>query len=268
MFDFDAGILIKGAGDLASGVAHRLHRAGFRPVMTELAQPLTVRRKVSFSEAVYDGKVEVEGVTAALAADLRTAREMLARGLIPVIVDPDGGVLKEYKPQVMVEATLAKRNTGVSRGDADLVIALGPGYFAGQDVHVVVETMRGHDLGRVILYGAAASDTGEPEPVAGYTGKRLLRAPGDGVFTPVMAIGDTVEAGQTVGRVGSLPVEAAIDGVVRGLLHDGLKVTAGLKIGDVDPRGEREYCFTIGDKARAVGGGVLEALGRFAAGRR
>lgn len=267
MIDFEAPILIKGAGDLATGVAHRLHRAGFRPVLTELAQPLTVRRKVSFSEAVYEGRIEVEGVTAALAAGVDEARAMLNRGLVPVIVDPGGDVLRLLSPLVLIEATLAKRNTGVALSDAGWVIALGPGYTAGRDAHAVVETQRGHDLGRVILSGMAAPDTGEPEAVRGYTHERVLRAPAGGVFTPVAAIGDAVAAGQVVGHIGAVPVAAAIGGVVRGLLHGGLTVTPGLKIGDVDPRGRREYCFTIGDKARAVGGGALEVLLYFLAGR-
>ncbi|HUW64705.1 MAG TPA: selenium-dependent molybdenum cofactor biosynthesis protein YqeB [Spirochaetia bacterium] len=267
MLDFDISILIKGAGDLATGVAHRLHRAGFRPVLTELAQPLTVRRGVSFSEAVYEGRIDVEGVTAARAQDLAEAKGMLARGLVPVLVDPAGDTLPKLSPTVLIEATLAKRNTGVSRADARWVIGLGPGFTAGQDVHAVVETQRGHDLGRVILDGAAQPNTGEPEAVRGYTHERVLRAPGAGIFTPALTIGDPVAAGQVVGHVGAEPVPAAISGVVRGLLHGGLAVSRGLKIGDVDPRGRRENCFTMSDKALAVGGAVLEALLHFMAGR-
>jgi len=263
---FDTGILIKGAGDLATGVAHRLRRAGFRPVMTELAQPLTVRRRVAFSEAVYEGRSEVEGVTAVLATGVAEAVAMLPRGLVPVVVDPCGEVLRLLSPAVLIEATLAKRNTGVTRSDARWVIALGPGYRAGRDVHAVVETQRGHHLGRVILDGEACPNTGEPEAVRGYTSERVLRAPCAGIFTPAAAIGDPVTAGQVVGQVGHEPVTTRIGGVLRGLLHGGLLVTAGMKIGDVDPRGIREYCFTISDKARAVGGGVLEVLLRFLGG--
>ena len=267
MLGFDESILIKGAGDVATGVAHRLHRAGFRPLMTELPMPLTVRRMVSFSEAVYAGQIEVEGVTAVRAAGLGEALALRDRGLVPVIVDPESATLRQWAPRVLIEATLAKHNTGITQHDAPLVIALGPGYTAGRDVHAVVETKRGHHLGRVITEGAAAPNTGEPEAVAGHTHQRVLRAPGAGVFSPLVAIGDPVTAGQVVGRVGDAPVATAIDGVVRGLLHGGLAVTEGLKIGDVDPRGVRDYCFAISDKARAVGGGVLEALLHFASGR-
>jgi len=267
MLDFDLPILIKGAGDVATGVAHRLYRAGFRPLMTELPQPLTVRRMVSFSEAVYAGRVEVEEVPAVRAAALDEALALRREGVVPVIVDPQGEIQRQWRPRVLIEATLAKHNTGITMGDAPLVIALGPGFTAGHDAHAVVETKRGHGLGRVITGGGAEPNTGEPEAVAGYTHQRVLRAPCPGVFTPLAAIGDTVAPGQVVGRVGEVPVTAAIAGVVRGLLHEGLSVTPGLKIGDIDPRGVPEYCFTISDKARAVGGGVLEAIGAFVSGR-
>lgn len=260
MVDCDLGILMKGGGDLATGVAHRLHRAGFRPLVTELARPLTVRRKVSFSEAVYEGEIEVEGVRAARARDLTEAKEMLLRGLVPVLVDPDLTAARLFKPTVLIEATLAKRNTGVSRDDACWVIALGPGFTAGRDAHAVVETQRGHNLGRVIYAGAAAADTGEPESVLGYTRERVLRSPGAGEFVPALKIGDPVAVGDVVGYVGGVPVPAVIGGVIRGLLYGGLNVTPGFKIGDVDPRGRQDFCFSISDKARAVGGAVLEAL--------
>ncbi|MDT8902605.1 selenium-dependent molybdenum cofactor biosynthesis protein YqeB [Anaeroselena agilis] len=263
-------ILIKGAGDLASGVAHRLHRAGWVPVMTELAQPLVVRRTVSFAEAVYEGRVAVEGVTAALAENERDIAILRRQGIIPVTVDPAGTLVKAMRPAVLVDASMAKKNQGTRIKDAKFVIALGPGYCAGRDVHAVVETKRGHYLGRVIVDGFALADTGEPDPVNGYSHERLLRAPAGGVFRSGRRIGDTVAAGEIVGWVREagddqapppeIPVRTAISGVLRGLIRDGCRVKTALKIGDVDPRGNPEYCSAISDKARAVAGGVLEAL--------
>lgn len=257
---FDHLILLRGGGDLGSGVAHRLHRAGFSVVITELPQPLCVRRAVAFAEAVYAGAATVEGVTARLVADANAARATLAAGDIPVLVDPQGRALAELRPAVVVDARLAKRNLGTTLHDAPLVIGLGPGFTAGVDCHAVVETNRGHNLGRVYWQGGAEPDTGQPEPVRGYSVDRVLRAPCAGIFAGRKQIGDAVSAGDVVAEVDGAPVVAAFSGVLRGLLHDGLTVSAGLKVGDLDPRGVREHCFTISDKARSIGGGVLEAI--------
>ncbi len=272
----DSLIVIKGAGDLASGIAHRLHRAGWVPVMTELAQPLVVRRAVSFAEAVYEGRATVEGVTAVRAAGEADIAVLRRQGIIPVAVDPAGELVKKMRPAVLVDASMAKKNQGTHMSDAGCVIALGPGYCAGRDVHAVVETKRGHYLGRVIVDGFAMADTGEPDPVNGYSHERLLRSPAGGVFRSCRQIGDAVAAGEIVGWVGEagdqaapssrFPVRAATGGVLRGLIRDGCQVKAGLKIGDVDPRGNPEYCTVISDKARAVAGGVLEALLMFGKG--
>jgi len=253
-------VLIKGGGDLASGVAHRLHRAGFQVVITELPQPTVIRRTVAFASAVFAGQVTVEGVTARRLDDLAAVPAALAEGIIPVLVDPQAEAVGRLQPGVVVDAIMAKRNTGTRRTDAPIVVALGPGFVAGVDCHAVIETQRGHDLGRVILAGAAAPSTGEPGETAGVGGERVLRAPVAGTFRGRRRIGEPVAAGDVVAEVDGAPVVAAIAGVLRGLLHDGLAVHAGMKVGDVDPRGRPAYCFTISDKARAVAGGVLEAI--------
>ncbi len=256
----DFFILIRGGGDLATGVAHRLHRAGFTVMVTELPQPLAVRRAVSFAEAVYSERVTVEGVTAHLAPDPLAGTAYTVLGEIPVVVDADDTVIKQIRPSIVIDARMTKRNLGTRLADAPLVIALGPGFSAGEDCHAVVETNRGHNLGRVYWEGSAEPDTGKPEAIHGFVGERVLRASRDGVFKGRLEIGDLVKKGQGIAEVDGSPIEAQFDGVLRGLLHDGLRVTAGMKVGDLDPRGVREYCFLISDKARSVGGGVLEAI--------
>ncbi len=254
-------VLIKGGGDLGTGVAHRLHRAGMRVAITELPQPLVIRRTVAFASAIYEGAVTVEGVTARrLPLDEREITAAWACGLVPVLVDPGGLAIRALRPDVVVDAILAKRNTGTHITDAPAVIALGPGFTAGVDCHAVVETERGHYLGRVIWEGAARPNTGVPGEVGGQSGRRVLRAPADGRFQGVHRIGDLVREGETVATVAGEPIQAPFAGVLRGLLHDGVLVRAGMKVGDVDPRGDPACCFTISDKSRAVGGGVLEAI--------
>lgn len=250
--------MIKGAGDLATGVAYRFIRSGFRVVMTELEQPKVVRRTVAFAEAVFEGTAIVEGVRARRATAER-ALDVALDGDAAVIVDPGAEVVTKLCPDIVIDAIMAKRNTGTYRTDAPVVIALGPGFAAGIDVHAVVETNRGHRLGRVILHGRAEPDTGVPAPVDGHAADRVLRAPMDGPFTSVCGIGDAVAAGDVVGHVEGEPVVATFAGCLRGLIHDGVAVTAGMKVGDVDPRAKREHCFTISDKALAISGGALEA---------
>ncbi len=262
-------VLVKGGGDLATGVAHRLHRAGFPVVITEIENPTMVRRTVSFAECLYADGWRVEGVTSARAAGetpaekAENARAILDAGSVPVMVDPRAEVVAHLRPAVVVDAILAKRNLGTRIDDAEVVIGLGPGFTAGVDCHAVVETSRGHDLGRVILEGAAKPNTGVPGPIGGYTTERLLRAPKAGVFTSIAKIGDAVRAGEAVARVDDAEVTSAIDGVLRGLLRDGIEVSAGFKVGDVDPRAEPAHCHTISDKSRAIGGGALEAIMMF-----
>lgn len=251
--------LVKGAGDLATGVSLRLHRAGFSVVMTEIASPTPVRRTVAFAEAVYNGKVVVEDVEAALAGNAEDVLDILSGGKLPVLVDPEAACRAWLDPDLLVDAIIAKRNLGTSPADAPAVVALGPGFVAGRDCHAVIETMRGHTLGRVIWEGEAIPNTGVPGEVGGKAAERVLRAPGAGIFKAHAKIGDMVTSGQVVGYVDDLPLTSSIDGVLRGLLRSGLEVSPGFKTGDVDPRAAREHCFTVSDKALAIGGGVLEA---------
>ena len=257
-------VLIKGAGDLASGVALRLFHSGFPIVMTELPAPLMVRRTVSFGEAVNLGHIRVEDVTAVHVSDVNAAHSVLSAGgterRIPVLVDPQAACRALLRPTIVVDAIMAKRNLGTTLADAPLVVALGPGFSAGVDCQVVIETNRGHYLGRPLYQGAAEPNTGVPGNIAGKSVERLLRAPASGILENRAEIGDRVVAGQVVAMVGGQAVRSEIDGVLRGLVRSGLHVTANFKIGDVDPRAEPAHCFTISDKALAIGGGVLEAV--------
>ncbi len=260
-------ILIRGAGDIASGIALRLYRAGLSVAMTDIARPTTIRRSVAFSDAVTGGTQTVEGVTARRADTVEEARAILVRGEIPVLVDPDCRCRESLRPYALVDAILAKRNLGTGMDDAPVVIGVGPGFTAGLDCHAVVETMRGHTLGRVYYQGTALPNTNVPGLIGGFAGERVLRAPADGVFRSVRRIGDRVESGETVGYVDGKPMCATISGVLRGLLADGVTVTRGMKSGDVDPRGQTDYCTQVSDKALAVAGGVLEAILHFVGGR-
>jgi xanthine dehydrogenase accessory factor len=256
----DPVILIKGAGDLASGVAVRLFRCGYLVVMTELPNPLMVRRSVSFGEAVYETQMEVEGIQAWRISDIQAARLTLDQGIIPVLVDPQADCRAELCPIVLVDAVMAKSNISTRITDAPCVIALGPGFTAGIDCHAVVETNRGHSLGRVIYAGSAEPDTGQPGSINGKGAERLLRSPIEGMVEGLAAIGDYVTKGQMVAQVGGKPVFTQINGVLRGLIRSGIKVPAGTKIGDVDPRAEPAHCQQVSDKAFAIAGGVLEAI--------
>nr|WP_207638408.1 selenium-dependent molybdenum cofactor biosynthesis protein YqeB [Desulfoscipio gibsoniae] len=253
-------VVIKGGGDLASGTAHRLARCGFTLVMLEIAQPTVIRRTVSYAEAIFKGKCSVEGVTAELAHGVDEVQAIVNAGNIAVAVDPAWSLVDKLKPAAVIDAVLAKKNLGTGIGEAPVVIGLGPGFTAGVDVHAVVETMRGHNLGRVILKGTAEPNTGIPGIIGGYGKERVLRAPAEGIFHGEKEIGDQVVKGELVAKIDDVPLVATIDGVLRGLLKSGLKVHEGMKVGDIDPRATRENCFTISDKSRAIAGGVLEAL--------
>lgn len=253
-------VVIKGAGDLASGIALRLHRSKIDVVMTELPVPLAVRRTVAFSEAIRLGSTVVEDVRAERAENTDEVRDCLARGVIPVLADPEAEIIKILKPEVVVDAILAKRNTGTTPDDAKLVIGVGPGFTAGKDCHAVIETKRGHTLGRVIKKGSAIPNTGVPGNVGGQTIRRLIKAPADGSFHPEKKIGELVKEGERVANVDGVPVYALTDGKIRGMLQDGVPVTKGLKSGDVDPRGASVDHMTVSDKALSIGGGVLEAI--------
>lgn len=253
-------VLIKGAGDLATGVAHRLKKCGFDVVMTEIERPTTVRRTVAFSQAVFDKSTEVEGIRGTLAKNIEEVKEIIKKGGVAVVIDEKAEIINELKPDAIVDAIIAKKNLGTSINDAPIVIALGPGFTAKVDCHCVVETKRGHYLGKVIYEGSAIPDTGVPGDIGGYTTERIIRATDDGNIKPIAHIGDYVEKGQTVAYVNDSVVLAEINGIVRGMLQENIKVFKGMKSGDIDPRCEKEHCFTISDKARSIAGGVLEGI--------
>ena len=262
-------VLIRGAGDLATGIALRLYRSHIQVVMTDLEQPTAIRRTVAFSEAIVHGETVVEGVKAWRAKDCQEALELLPKGGIPVLADPKGECISQLRPDAVVDAILAKKNLGTKMMDAPVVIGVGPGFTAGEDCHAVVETMRGHTLGRVIYQGSALPNTGIPGLIGGFSGERVLRAPAEGVFHPLLSIGAQVKEGDIAGIVipfgthltmDGIPMICTLDGVLRGILADGTPVHKGMKAGDIDPRGREAHCYTASDKALAVGGGVLEAL--------
>jgi len=253
-------VLIKGAGELATGVAHRLSRCHLRVCMTEIPRPQAVRRGVAFSEAVYEGEKEVEGVIARLISSPDEIQTVWREGKLPLLIDPEARVRDILKPDVLVDAIIAKENLGTKISDATLVIGLGIGFRAGRDVHVVIETNRGHNLGRVILQGEAEANTGIPGEIAGVSAERVFRAPKAGRFLTQHEIGDCVEAGEVIAFVDGAPVKVMTGGIVRGLLRNGTEVNRGMKAGDVDPRGIKEYGHTISDKSRTISGGVLEAI--------
>lgn len=253
-------ILLRGGGDLASGVALRLHRAGWQVLITELAQPLAVRRLVSFSDAIYSGLTHVEEVGAVRVESSTEAKAALAQKKIPVMIDPAARSQDWFNPHVLIDARMLKQPPELAHPAAVLSIGLGPGFTAGEDCHAVIETKRGPFLGRVIWKGQAEPDSGLPERVASYTGERVLRSPVEGEFTAFAAIGVHVEPGDLIGQVDTFEIHAPFAGVIRGLVHDGLIVTKGLKLGDIDPRDDPLISRLVSDKSLAVAGGVLEAI--------
>lgn len=261
-------VLVRGAGDLATGVIVRLHRCGFRVAVMECANPSAIRRRAALCEAVWQGQATVEGVTCRLVEDIDAAVQASQADEVPLLVDERADCVAVLHPAAVVDAILAKRNLGTNREMAPVTVGLGPGFTAGEDVDAVIETMRGHHLGRVLLQGAAIPNTGVPGIIAGYAAERVIHAPASGKMTFVqdesgqtIDIGALVKKGQEIARVGDAPVLATIDGVLRGLIRAGYPVTEGLKIADIDPRPEQvAYCDTVSDKARAIGGGVVEAL--------
>jgi xanthine dehydrogenase accessory factor len=253
-------VLIRGGGEMASGIAHRLHQCHIKVLITEIEAPTAVRRTVAFAEAVYEGYQIIEGVKAAKVRDAEAARVQWQRGNIPLLVDPDARIRTIVMPDVIVDARMAKKSTRRKISDAPLVIGVGPGFIAGTNVHAVVESNRGYHLGRVLWHGEAECDTGVPAPVGGFTHARVLRVPCAGRFNALREIGEPVKVGETVAEVRGIPITAEIPGMLRGMLKNGIEVAQGIKAGDVDPRGQKEYCYSISDKARAIGGGVLEAI--------
>lgn len=253
-------ILIRGGGELASGVALRLFRAGLRVVITELPQPLAIRRLVSFAEAVYRGQTQVEEVTACCVENPRHALERMNHRQIPVLIDPQAKCLEFLRPLVLVDGRMTKLAPEYGMDVAPLVIGLGPGFNAGVNCHAVIETHRGHTLGRVIWSGEPLPDSGIPDGVQGRFAERVLRAPCSGIFRPLAEIGESLESGRMIAEVNGCPIHAPFTGVLRGILHEGLLVQEGLKVGDLDPRNDPNYCRLVSDKSLAVGGGALEAM--------
>jgi xanthine dehydrogenase accessory factor len=254
-------VVIKGAGEMASAVAWRIYMSNIRKIlMLETASPLAVRREVSFCEAVHEGRKTVEGVEAIKVDDYDNLLPVWGHGKIAVVVDPEWKMLDRFQLNVVIDAILAKENLGTHMREAPLVMGLGPGFVAGQDAHFVIETNRGHNLGRIMTSGRAEPNTGIPGSIGGYTEERVLRAPCDGEFKARSSIGDLVKKGDMVATVAADAVRAKIDGVLRGLIRSSSRVRQGLKLGDIDPRGSVDYCYTISDKARAIGGSVLEAI--------
>ena len=258
-------IVVRGGGDLATGTIYKLKKCGFPVLILEVAQPSAIRRNVAFCEAVYQGTQTVEDMTCHLASSLDQARAFLAEGKLTVLVDPEGASVSGLQPLAVVDAILAKKNLGTSRNLAPITVALGPGFTAGVDVDAVVETKRGHNLGRVLWEGSAAPNTGIPGLIGGYGKERVIHCPTAGILRNVKKITDTVTRGEVIALVetedGTVPVEASLDGILRGLIRDGYPVCEGFKIADIDPRiDEYQNCFTISDKARCIAGGVLEAV--------
>ena len=258
-------IVVRGGGDLATGTIYKLRKCGFPVLVLETEAPSAIRRNVAFSEAVYQGSQQVEDMTCRLANSLEQARQWLDENQLVLLVDPAGEAIARLKPMAVVDAILAKKNLGTHREMAPITVALGPGFTAGVDVDAVVETKRGHNLGRVLWQGTAAPNTGIPGVIAGYGKERVIHSPAEGILRNVCKITDTVRRGQVIAAVetaaGTVPVEATLDGLLRGLIRDDYPVTRGFKIADIDPRVEEyQNCFTISDKARCIAGGVLEAI--------
>lgn len=254
-------IVVRGGGDLASAVIHRLHRCGYQVLVLECEKPSAIRREVSFGEAVYDGVSEVEGIKGRLITDIKECQNVWENGEIPIFIDEQGRFVKQWKPDALIDAIIAKKNLGTTRDMASVTIALGPGFEAGVDVDFVVETQRGHDLGRIIEHGFAAPNTGVPGVIAGFGKERVIHSPAAGRIQNIAQIGDIVEKDQIIAMAGDVPVYATLTGVVRGIIRDGYIVTKGMKIADIDPRKEqKKNCTTISDKARCIAGSVIEIL--------
>ena len=258
-------VVVRGGGDMATAVVHRLWRAGFRVLVLETAFPAAIRRQVAISEAVYGGTACVEGMTAVRIESVHEMDAAWDQGCIPLLIDPEGASISALSPDVVVDAIIAKKNLGTRMDMAPFTVALGPGFDAGKDVHAVIETMRGHNLGRIITAGFASPDTGIPGSIGGYAAERVMHAQAAGTLRNVKCIGDFVQQGETIAVIetgeSQIPVTASITGLIRGLIRNGFPVTKGFKIADIDPRRE-EYanCFTISDKARCSAGSVLEVV--------
>ena len=254
-------IIVRGGGDIASGAIQKLYRSGFKVLVLETETPSAIRRKVAFCEAVYEKKIEIEGIKARLVANDEEIQDCWNSDILPVMIDSRGKVIERLKPLAVVDGILAKQNFGTKRSMAPITVALGPGFSAPEDVDIVIETMRGHNLGRIIEEGRASENTGVPGVIAGFGIERVIYSDYSGVITNIEKIGNVVEKGDIIAVVGNNEIYASISGVLRGIIRDGYKVKKGLKIADIDPRiSEKDNCFTISDKARNIGGAVLESI--------
>lgn len=254
-------IIVRGGGDIASGAIQKLYRSGFKVLVLETETPSAIRRKVSFCEAVYEKEIEIEGIKARLVANDEDFQDCWDNDIVPVMIDSRGKVIERLKPLAVVDGILAKQNFGTKRSMAPITVALGPGFSAPEDVDIVIETMRGHNLGRIIEEGRASENTGVPGVIAGVGIERVIYSDYSGVITNIEKIGNVVEKGDVIAVVGNNEIYASISGVLRGIIRDGYKVKKGLKIADIDPRiSEKDNCFTISDKARNIGGAVLESI--------
>lgn len=261
MRNADDIIVVRGGGDIASGAIQKLYRSGFKVLVLETETPSAIRRKVAFCEAVYEKDIEIEGIKARLVANDEEIQECWDSDIVPVMIDSRGKVIERLKPLAVVDGILAKQNFGTKRSMAPITVALGPGFSAPEDVDIVIETMRGHNLGRIIEEGRASENTGVPGIIAGFGIERVIYSDYSGVITNVEKIGNVVEKGDVIAVVGDNEIYASISGVLRGIIRDGYKVKKGLKIADIDPRiSEKDNCFTISDKARNIGGAVLESI--------
>lgn len=254
-------VVFRGGGDVATGSIQKLFRTGFKVLVLEMEKPLCIRRYVSTAQAIFDGEVQIEDFTARKVESLEQIKKAWDENVVPVFVDPKAEILEELKPMAVVDGTLAKKNIGTNKNMAPITIALGPGFYAGKDVDAVIETKRGHNLGRIIYEGYAAKNTGIPGDIKGYSKERVIHSPTEGVINNISHIADYVEKGQIIAKVGSENVYASLSGILRGIIYDKTYVKKGLKIADIDPRKEElQNCYKISDKARCIGGGVLEAL--------
>lgn len=261
MKNIDDIIVVRGGGDIASGAIQKLYRSGFKVLVLETETPSAIRRKVAFCEAVYEKEIEIEGIKARLVANDEEIQDCWDSDIVPVMIDSRGKVIERLKPLAVVDGILAKQNFGTKRSMAPITVALGPGFSAPEDVDIVIETMRGHNLGRIIEEGKASENTGVPGIIAGFGIERVIYSDYSGVITNVEKIGNVVEKGDVIAVVGDNEIYASISGVLRGIIRDGYKVKKGLKIADIDPRiSEKDNCFTISDKARNIGGAVLESI--------
>ncbi|MBC2581807.1 selenium-dependent molybdenum cofactor biosynthesis protein YqeB [Clostridium sp. DJ247] len=253
--------IVRGGGDIASGTIQKLHRSGFKVLVLEISNPTSIRRNVCYSEAIYEGETTIEGITSTLVNSITEIEIAWSENKIPVVIDPEGYYINIIKPEILIDAVLAKKNLGTKITMANITIAVGPGFEAGKDVHIVIETMRGHNLGKLIFEGSAMKDTGVPGDIKGFSKERVIYSPSNGIIENVKNIGDVVRAGEVIAYVNNNEVLATIDGLLRGIIRNGSTVWYGLKIADIDPRiSELKNCYTISDKARSIAGGVLEAV--------